>query len=302
MSINIIPPSATLYPELDVSPAEHVARCARVCYGREGLTEHADTLVDGLIKNGHRSMLRHESVYLRCKSSAIFDDHDLDPAYITVRTSHNENEQLQAYFATNGQYYYEHRAIFDAYGFVRISARYFLRACIADYNRRHRMASPDRLLFQAFRFTLCLTTQISTSRELNRTSPNNIAERSTRYCAVRGDLDICAPWWWDEARAARDEALRRRMEVARWTWLACAYNYRNLTTCGMRPEDARGLLPLDTATRVIYTYPLWKWRQIFDLRLRGTTGRPHPNARLAAALMQGEIINFLKAYRVDLEV
>lgn len=31
------------------------------------------------------------------------------------------------------------------------------------------------------RYTFRVTTQISTSRELNRVSPNNIAEQSTRY-------------------------------------------------------------------------------------------------------------------------
>lgn len=30
------------------------------------------------------------------------------------------------------------------------------------------------------RYTFCVDTQISTSRELNRVSPNNIAEKSTR--------------------------------------------------------------------------------------------------------------------------
>lgn len=36
-------------------------------------------------------------------------------------------------------------------------------------------------------------TQISTSRELNRVSPNNIAEKSTRY--VYEDGNICRPHW-----------------------------------------------------------------------------------------------------------
>lgn len=43
------------------------------------------------------------------------------------------------------------------------------------------------------RYTFCVDTQISTSRELNRVSPNNIAEKSTRY--VYEDGNICRPHW-----------------------------------------------------------------------------------------------------------
>jgi thymidylate synthase ThyX len=39
------------------------------------------------------------------------------------------------------------------------------------------------------RYTFCVDTQISTSRELNRVSPNSIAEKSTRY--VYEDGSIC---------------------------------------------------------------------------------------------------------------
>lgn len=41
------------------------------------------------------------------------------------------------------------------------------------------------------RYTFCVDTQISTSRELNRVSPNSIAEKSTRY--VYEDGTICRP-------------------------------------------------------------------------------------------------------------
>jgi len=51
---------------------------------------------------------------------------------------------------------------------------------------------------------------------------------------------------------------------------------------GMKAEDARGSLPLDTATRVVYTYNVYEWRHIMALRLTGETGRPHPNAKITA--------------------
>lgn len=53
--------------------------------------------------------------------------------------------------------------------------------------------------FNMMRYTFCIDTQISTSRELNRVSPNSIAEKSTRY--VYEDGSICRPHWISKEEA-----------------------------------------------------------------------------------------------------
>ena len=58
----------------------------------------------------------------------------------------------------------------------------------------------------------------------------------------------------------------------------------------MLPQDARGILPLDTATKCFYTYSVKEWKHILDLRYKGTTGKPHRNAKIVAT----EIYNKLK--------
>lgn len=50
--------------------------------------------------------------------------------------------------------------------------------------------------FHMMRYTFCVDTQISTSRELNSVSPNSIAEKSTRY--VYEDGTICRPHWMSD--------------------------------------------------------------------------------------------------------
>ena len=55
--------------------------------------------------------------------------------------------------------------------------------------------------------------------------------------------------------------------------------YRRLLKSGLKPQDARGILPLDTYTVVAYTYNLSEWKHILDLRFRETTGKAHPNAK-----------------------
>ena len=67
-------------------------------------------------------------------------------------------------------------------------------------------------------------------------------------------------------------------------------NYLNRINRGWSPEDAREFLPLCTATEVIYTYTVKEWRHIIDLRYYGTTGKPHPNAKIIAGLIRDQLI------------
>ena len=58
----------------------------------------------------------------------------------------------------------------------------------------------------------------------------------------------------------------------------------------IRRQDARGKLPLDTATRCIYTYSVREWRHIIDLRYYGTTGTPHPNCIIIAGMIRNNLM------------
>ena len=62
-------------------------------------------------------------------------------------------------------------------------------------------------------------------------------------------------------------------------------------------QDARGVLPLDTATRCVYTYSINEWRHILDLRYYGTTGKPHPNAKLIAGMIRNNLMELGYEFR-----
>ena len=57
--MKIIKPEVSLWIQTD--KVAHVARCARVCYGREQGNDNA--LYDSLEKRNHLSMYRHETYY-----------------------------------------------------------------------------------------------------------------------------------------------------------------------------------------------------------------------------------------------
>lgn len=48
----------------------------------------------------------------------------------------------------------------------------------------------------------------------------------------------------------------------------------------MQPQDAREYLPLVTATKVAYSYNIKELIEVINKRYFGTTGKPHPNAKI----------------------
>jgi len=277
--MKLIEPKVELLSEVGISQESHIARCARVCYGKEYKEpnqEIDEKMVDGLIKRQHLSMLRHASMYfyhLECTARHT-QEHIANSPYWNYSMS-------LKYASTNLQ------------EFMR-SKEYREPATVINNSKFLDECSKHPELFELYRMTFCITTQISTSRELNRVSPNAIAERSTRYCSSKDGLLICRPWWYDETTLAHD------MYKANMEYLETAYKY--LLGAGMKPEDARGILPLDTLTKVIYTYSIREWQHILDLRLYDKTGKAHPNAHVVMQMIKDHINAFAKEHNIDYQV
>ena len=68
---------------------------------------------------------------------------------------------------------------------------------------------------------------------------------------------------------------------------AAEYAYMKLIEAGCKPQEARTILPLDCNTELVHTAFISDWKHFFDLRALGTTGAPHPDAKvLALPLME----------------
>lgn len=250
----------------------HVANCARVCYASNNNSNVSDEQFckNVLIANNHLSMFRHSTIY--CK----YDRNDWNR--YTVDTFHlaqniNVIDLGDLYVIMNGQSYLE-----------------FKRNNVAENLKidSHIIKDLPNGLNEYKRFTFKVITQISTSRELNRVSPNNIAERSTRYCNYSKDkfgnqICICKPYYYDNLEIADQLAFINRMSEYEG-------NYLNRISRGWKPEDAREFLPLCTATEVVYTYNVREWRHIIDLRYYGITGKSHPNAKIIVGMIRDQLI------------
>jgi len=277
--MNIIEPKVELW-EQGNDPVSHIAKCARVCYGKTEGKSTDQQLYDNLRKAKHNSMFRHESVYAIVPFMYYTEEiisHYLKCPYLQIVYS-----TAQYYIATNMNFIIDHSNKFGADDISHL---------LLDYRKTPAEFCQFEIGWNMMRYTFHITTQISTSRELNRVSPNNIAERSSRY--VREDGTIVRPHWmnkdWvyglqDFYDPNDDIPLYAHNYV-----LSCIESfgkYDILIGEGMKRQDARGVLPLDTATEVVYTYSVDEWRHIVELR---SDKRAHPNAQIIANMIKKEL-------------
>lgn len=292
----------------------HIARCARICTGHPftgGLTESKKDArtVDNLIKSKHNSVFRHWIHYIKFRN-------DIYPEVYKVARVIQNAPQVQ--FRNTGYLTlitFNHNVVID----YPLYCNELLRFEVSLEEFVNTEYAEDLRCF-----TFACKTQISTSRELNRVSPNAIVERSTRYVE---EGTICEPHWFttpyneyyykydydNHCHYLAGEPENVWHPFSNFPIILNKYNqpqlqryllkaneafeaYKALIKEGVEKEDARGLLPLDTMTVVIYTYSLAEWRRIIDNRYHGITGRPHPNCTIIA----GDIKNAINEYGYEL--
>lgn len=287
--MKIIQPKVELWRQGEDVKA-HVARCARICYKRETGNDEATFM--RLINSQHWSMFRHETVYAMIPKIAW------QGAFGMAINKYTESPYIKwitcddyIYVATNGNF------MLDREKDNPVLWKYIHEHRVSEVEFNSCQAAFENLA----RWTFCVDTQISTSRELNRVSPNNIAEQSTRY--VYEDGTICKPHWMSDeiAKHLNNEPIfddwvnsDKRHQIAYYYFKSCNDAFINygvlISEFDMNRQDARGVLPIDTATRCAYTYSILEWRAILNLRYYGTTGAPHPNAKIIAGMIRQELI------------
>ena len=121
--------------------------------------------------------------------------------------------------------------------------------------------------------TVRFTVDRGVSHEIVRHRIASYAQESTRYCRYSDDkfgneLTFIKPCFWEEDSAHYNEWLGA-MRVAETVYLG-------MLSAGVKPEEARSVLPNSLKTELIVTANMREWRSIFKLRAAGVTGKPHP--------------------------
>ena len=102
----------------------------------------------------------------------------------------------------------------------------------------------------------------------------SFSQESTRYCnygknKFGNEITVIQPQRFDGWSDGLKDVWARSMETSEACYFAMLDN-------GARPEDARGVLPIDVKTEIVVTANLRQWHHIFSLR---TANVAHPSMR-----------------------
>ena len=244
---------------------DHIARCARVCYASDSNKNNAK-LCERLWNNKHYSMFRHAGVYYIIPEKLQVPDKAYIGAVVKL-VGHNyyvsANEQ-------SAREYWDYRY-----------KKYRISITEAESNEVF-------VKYKMLRFTLCIETGIDITREFNRKSPNNIAEQSTRYVDFNKKFGIrFKQCHWMYNMSIWKYCLTRIMLKTCELFYKIARSKYGLN---LPPQDARFILPLDTMSKVVYTYTVAEWEYIVNMRLWDWTGKAHPDAKIVGQFIYDELV------------
>lgn len=266
---------------------KQIERVGRVCYKSEDkITEDsAKPFVDRMIKSGHGAMLEHGTIYLQ---------------YETVKSAINP---LTKYYLN------KYSKVKAKGGIIGETMRLFvttnLRVLVENNWLKDLEYICEPTEYHERRVTVHFVCDRGVSHEFVRHRVMSFAQESTRYCNyskgkfVNG-LTFIQPSWitLDKEIAPINELCllsgQYDRENPNLRYLASLvdanYAYLLLLNKGWTPQQARAVLPNSLKTELVVTGFTSDWNHFFDLRARGTTGAPHPQAKELAEPLMKEFI------------
>lgn len=277
--MKLVKPSVEYIPQEDLY--KHIELCSRICYKSEDrITEDsAKKMVDGLIKSGHGAMLEHGTIYLAMPVETILPIEANDWG----RYYHNPYSDSGTVCEVNGE--------------KKVAVTTNLRVVVENNWLDNLKYICEPTEYHKKRYTMRFVTDIGVCRELLRHRKFSFANESTRYCNYSRDkfsneITFVVPRWYTHGNGMNDKECSMDSEFEN----CCRdseQSYLRMIQWGAKPEEARQILPLATKTELIITGFEDDWKHFFDLRLRGTTGKPHPDMHYLAQLAWNEFKNKL---------
>lgn len=294
--MKLIESSVQIIEEKD--PYKMIELAGRTCYKSEDKItgDSAKEFVDRMIKLGHGAMLEHGTIYLTIDGE--------DPNLSKIQSNPHTKVNLVPYeVLTEGNYTISYKAYITTN--IRVLVENNLKELLCyqvDPTEHHEK-----------RITAKFICDRATANQFVRHRVFSFAQESQRYCNYNKDkfnneLTFIKPTWldiptgnytyWDGDWCDIDNMkiqLPSDNGVADnflWCLNNAGMQYRLLINKGLKPQEARGVLPNATKTELVMTGFESDWEGFFKLRCSGAA---HPDARkLADKLRSLMNVNFCK--------
>ena len=308
-----------------------IERAGRICYkSSDKITEDsAEPFVDRMIKSLHHSMLEHGTVYLIIPREDInyhiYLSKYRDDPYSECRVAQTlEGIPVESlYITTNYRVIIEHDWTDDL--------KYLCKPTKFHEKRISVHFTCDRGIWNEFIRHKTLQRgddcEVYPIVDYDSEQNNSFAQESTRYCnfsknKFNNEITYIIPTWLDipEGEAYFHDGINFRVgankEFFGESVNSKAWNrnnnwkevdsflhsldvsekmYFDLLNLGWKPQQARQVLPNALKTELVMTGFISDWKHFIDLRYRGTTGKPHPDAFYLAE----KLYNLFKEKGID---
>lgn len=276
---------------------KQIEKVGRVCYKSEDkMTEDsAKPFVERMTKSGHGAMLEHGTVYLKVTNKGLsLDNYDKNQ----VENKYISNPYSKVIFGKYPKYNsYEEKL--EATQEVYITTNYRVLVENGWLDDLQYICEPTE--FHAKRITVHFVCDRGVSHEFVRHRVMSFAQESTRYCNYSKDkfgneITFIKPCFLDDSKLALYGPYHTviRDKSPESIFIASLNNaekdYIDLIDLGWKPQEARAVLPNALKTELVMTGFVSDWNHFFDLRARGTTGAPHPQAKELAEPLMKEFI------------
>jgi thymidylate synthase (FAD) len=281
--MKLIESSVQIIEEKD--PYKMIELAGRTCYKSEDkITENsAKEFVDRMIKLGHGAMLEHGTIYLTIDGE--------DPNLSKIQSNPHTKVNLVPYeVLTESNYTISYKAYITTN----------LRVLVENNLKELLCYQVEPTEYHEKRITAKFICDRGVSHEFVRHRVFSFAQESQRYCNYNKDkfnneLTFIKPTWldiptgdytyWDgdwcdidnmKIQLPSDNGIADNFL---WCLNNAGMQYRLLINKGLKPQEARGVLPNATKTELVMTGFESDWEHFFELRCSGAA---HPDAKKLA--------------------
>lgn len=258
--MKIVDPSAQILEEelSQLSIYQRIAYCAGVCYQREPrkTEEEAQAFCKRMAEVGHHSTLEMAVVHITIPGNVRAFEGE---KYLHV----SDNGKLDVYISGSVRAFIEstNPAMQWVKGdFMADNFPLFFEKGEKTYKLGIRFAEPDEIPWQHKHVAVRFIVNRAVSHELVRHRPCSFLQESQRYCRYEDEVTFIRPEWWNN----------ERMFLVRDDWFhhmsSCENRYRDFLYQGLKPQQARAVLPNSTKTELIAYASLPQWIHMFNLR------------------------------------
>lgn len=233
----------------------------------------AKRFVEAMCKSNHGAVLEHGTIYLHFSYCSPI--HDVNyMKLVNIRLFYERNPYSKVVIKTEDHYK------IDVY--ITTNCR-----TIFENDRNddlQYLCEPTK--HHEKRVTARFICSRGVSHEAVRHRKFSFLQESQRYCMyskerMGGEITYIIPEWVKSLEEYKEGMNAEK----KWHKILqeCEHTYMCLVNeCNKKAEEARSVLPNDCKTELIMTGFISDWKHFFDLRSKGTTGKPHPDIKVLA--------------------